>query len=502
MKNFNPRVFGRTKATAITLLCGFALPSLTHAATVTVGSGGNTTSNWDNNWTNASVPSANLPNNVLPAASASDTAIINQNRTVQVDSAIDIVAGRVIVANTNGGAFNDTSLEINTGGTLNTGELILSANDDAGTLEVQGGTLTSSSLDTRANGTANVSSGILNSGNVRARSGTTTSGAVNVSGTGTVNATGTTTVDSGTMNGSLNVSGGSYNGAAFAVSGNVNVSGTGAVTATGDTTVSNGGTYEVSGGTVNTASNKVIVETGGNFNVSGGDVTTQSTSGTAGAALQLNGGDITVSSGTLTVNEFSAGGGTTHVTNGTGTLHVTGGNFIFAGATSASDTIGFSNDTINISGGTFSATGGQILTTGNPEFNIDGSGAIIQMDRLNLSAASRATTFNFIMDAAGVSSVDQGSSSYADLAFVTLNIDGSEYAGSTGIIDLFNYTNIVSTAAAVNVTGLGVEGVDYNFEESTTENYVRLNIINVVPEPSSALFALTGMAGLLLRRRR
>ena len=496
--NLNPRRLAQ--ASALALICGTS-----HAATVTISGGANTTSNWDQNWNNATVASAGS-GNLLPAASVPDTAIINQNRTVQVDSVIDVVAGNVNINNTNGGTFNDVNLEINSGGSLSTGTLVVSANDDAGHLKVQGGALTSSSLDVRANGTVTASSGTLNAGAVTIRGGSSTTGAVNVSGA-TVTATGTTTVESGTLNGSLNVSGGTYAGAGFAVNGNVNVSGTGAVTAAGDTTVNDGGTYEVSGGTVAASSNKIVVNTGGNFNVSGGAVTAQS-SGTnsSSAALQLSGGNITVSSGTLTVSEFSAGGGTTYATNGAGTLNVSGGTFKFDGATAASDTIFFSNDVINITGGTFDAAGGQVIFTNNTQVNIIGDSATITMDALNLATASRMATLNFVLGSSGASTINNNS--FMGLSHATLLVDGSAYTGGIGAIDLLLSSNLSSGFASGNytVTGLGDEGVHWELEQTlgsgTGNGDVRINVLSVVPEPGSALMALLGLGGLLVRRRR
>ncbi|MGJ8725694.1 MAG: beta strand repeat-containing protein [Roseibacillus sp.] len=467
--------------TSLALLYGVAFPSIGSAATVTVPGGANTTSNYEQNWNNATVTSGGS-GNLLPAASVPDNAIINQGRTVQVDSAIDVAAGNLVINNTNTSGTTAT-LEINSGGSLTSGTTTVSSNADAGVLNVQGGALTTGALDTRQNGTTTVSSGSLDSASVRVRgSGVagTPAGVMNVTG-GTVTTSGTTTLDSGAEgNGSLNVSGGSYSaGGAVTVDGSVNVSGSGALSA---------------------GTNNINVNTGGSVNVSGGTVTSS-------AALSLNGGDFNVSGGTVTMTDPMPGGGagsTYNVTTaGTGSLNVTDGSFIVAGATAGSDTIQFANDSITVSGGIFDASGGQVIMTSNVQFNVVGDSATIQLDRLNLAPTSRQATINFVFDESGVSTIENAA--FLSLSSATLLVDGTDYTGGVASHVLFTSNNLSTTIdpANITVTGFGVEGVNWEIvQDQTTTEDIFFNVLAVVPEPSSALLALLGLTGLTLRRRR
>ena len=110
-----------------------------NAATVTCSSLAGTTSNWLQNWNNATVSDGTY---LLPALTAGDTAIINQNRTVQVDAPVTVTAGTVIVNNTIGSALPNAKLEILPGGSLNTGAITVSLNTDPGELIILGGSLT------------------------------------------------------------------------------------------------------------------------------------------------------------------------------------------------------------------------------------------------------------------------------------------------------------------------------------------------------------------------
>lgn len=195
-------------------------------------------------------------------------------------------------------------------------------------------------------------------------------------------------------------------------------------------------------GTLNVLAGGTLTATGGialgadpshSLNVTGGEVTSPT-------GLTLSGGQFNLSSGTVTLTDPAPGGGTFNVMNGgsVGVLNVSGGDFIVAGALSAADTIAFRGE-INLSDGTFSALGGQAFGVTGTVFNITGDDAAINIDRFNNSVASRATEINFEFDATGVSPVACGG--YMRLTHVTVNVDGSNYAGGPGVINLMTSPN-------------------------------------------------------------
>ena len=329
----------------------------------------------------------------LPSAG---NAIINGNRTIQVDSVINTIAGNVFINNSNNGVPDAPTgtLEINTGGSLSTGTVIVSVNDDAGTLAVQGGTLNAggNGVEVRENGTVSITSGELNS--------------------------------------------------------------------TGIITAEAGSTFGISGGILN-------------VNV------------TEGAALDLDGGNLDISGGTVTLTDPAPGGGAFVVTNAnnTGAINVSGGEFRVEGLTAGSDTVSFGNDVINISGGTFDVSGGQVFAGNDTQFNIIGDAATIQLDRLNLATATRQSTFNFVFDSDGVSTVENDF--FLALSEANLLVDGSAYEGGMGSFDLFTSGNLTAgfDLDNVTVTGLGVEGVDFTLVQATGSGEGNGNItLNVMTE--------------------
>lgn len=342
-------------------LVGLSILSSASAQVVTPTSGANSIANWLQDWNNGTGVEGAFT--TLPQTGDS-TVIINNGRTIQVDSAIATVAPIVVLQNTNESNFPTAFLEINPGGSITIEQLTVSQNADAGTLSVQGG--------------------ILN--------------------------------------------------------------------------VGDGGLYVKENGTVNVTSGELLTN----------------------KSLFLQGGDFNLSGGTVTLTDPESGGSTFQVMgNGTtGSLNISGGEFIVAGATAPLDTIQFRGE-INLSGGTFSVVGGQAFgnAASDTTFNIIGDGATINIDRFNNSVASRLTKFNFIFDESGVSSIKQGSNSYASLANTEITIDGSAYNGGPADFELFDYNNIAEISPSVTITGLGTEGVNYTFSQSKEDENFTLSIL-------------------------
>ena len=246
------------------------------------------------------------------------------------------------------------------------------------------------------------------------------------------------------------------------------------------------GTVAVSSGTLN-STGIIRIDLGSTFGVSGGDLNVNVT---GGSALNLDGGNLDISGGTVTLTDPAPGGGTFSITDAgnTGALNVSGGVFQVAGLTGGTDTVSFGNEVINISGGTFDVSGGQVFAGNDTQFNIIGDAATIQLDRLNLATADRQSTFNFVFDSDGVSTVKNAA--FLSLTEANLLVDGSAYTGGIGSFDLFTSAYLVGAVEASNVTvkGFGVEGVDFELVQGLNaeggNGNVTLNVLTVaVPEP-------------------
>ncbi|MEJ6568429.1 MAG: hypothetical protein QNK83_11830 [Akkermansiaceae bacterium] len=196
--------------TSLIALLGLSLGNLASGQVVTPTSTGNSTANWLQDWTNGSGVEGAFT--MLPQA-GDGTVIINQGRTIQVDSVVTTVAPVVVIQNTIEGAFPTAFLEINTGGSITMEQIFVSQNVDAGMLTIQGGTLNvgTSGLYVEENGVVNVTSGELNSEKALFLRG----GDFNLSG-GTVTLTDPTPggltfdVMGGGTTGSLNITGGDF----------------------------------------------------------------------------------------------------------------------------------------------------------------------------------------------------------------------------------------------------------------------------------------------------
>ncbi|MFC7339068.1 beta strand repeat-containing protein [Haloferula chungangensis] len=235
--------------------------------------------------------------------------------------------------------------------------------------------------------------------------------------------------------------------------------------------IESGGSLETTGlltvgagsdtGTLNVKAGGTLTATGGisvgadpshSFNVMGGTVTSPT-------GLSLAGGQFNVSSGTVTLTDPIPGGTTFNVMNpgSTGILNLTGGSFIVDGAIGGIDTIAF-RGVINISGGLFSAVGGQTFGNGGLVFNITGDDATINLDNFNIANDGRRVEINYEFDSTGVSPITIGG--YMRLNNVTVNVDGSNYEGGPGVINLITSpgaNNIAPLAATVTAPFPGLD---------------------------------------------
>lgn len=266
------------------------------------------------------------------------------------------------------------------------------------------------------------------------------------------------------------------------VAGAVNVNNQNGLTTTATLNIDPGGSLTAGKVTVSQNANEGIL------NIQGGALTV-----TDAVDIKAN-GTFNLISGSFLNSATGARSITTD--NGGGTLNIQGGSFTALGAAST-DVLRLENNTINISGGTVSLTGGQVLLADTTTLSVIGDAATITMDLLNLNTAGRAATVNFDFDATGISTIDNNG--FLNLSAGKLRIDGTSYTGGNATFDLFSSPNVASLSSDVIVTGFGVEGVDYTFTQSTTENIVQLSVI---PEPATlGLVAVFGGGVLFIRRR-
>jgi hypothetical protein len=237
------------------------------------------------------------------------------------------------------------------------------------------------------------------------------------------------------------------------------------------------------------------------------------------ATLNVNAGGSLSHNGVLYIAPSGASG-TVNIQGGTLTQSGTGGRTVIQGNTSdpsasifnissgtytalgaaAGDALYIKGATMNISGGTIDMTGGQVIPQNNPVFNITGDAATITMDRLNLLSADRTSDWNFTLGANGVSAV--GNNAFLHLAYANITVDGSNYTGPGGIIDLFTAPNVASTAInPVTITGFNPSLYSVVYEDSTTVNYSRLNI-TAIPEPATLGMVVVFCSGMVFVRRR
>lgn len=166
------------------------------------------------------------------------------------------------------------------------------------------------------------------------------------------------------------------------------------------------------------------------------------------------------------------------------------------------------NGTLEISGGTHAFN--ERLQGGSGTIRVIGSDSETHFNQITTAKA-----YEFVFDADGVSSLIGGGAGIAGsgagpywsaLGSSTLDVDGSAFVLS-GAPQTFTLMETTTTAlsnfntANVNITGLGVEGLNYTFQQFQDggKNYIELTVL---PEPSSVALLGLGLSSMLLRRRR
>ncbi len=239
--------------------------------------------------------------------------------------------------------------------------------------------------------------------------------------------------------------------------------------------------WNLAGGALNATTMTVVNQ--GRINVTGTGAMTIN-----GALSTINGtGQLNINGGIFTIDKSAA-----NVTvSGDGLLKLQSGTLNNIG--SAAGNVWFGTSDIEISGGTVNLTGQNYFGS---EFKVVGDAAgILSIDRLN-SSASYQPDYVFVMDADGISSIENAN--WMTLGDATISVDGSAYTGGTGTFTLFDTGFLSSTSTSVSVTGF-TGGLSGYITQDQDNDIVTLTVI---PEPATlGLIAAFGAGMLFIRRR-
>jgi len=207
-----------------------------------------------------------------------------------------------------------------------------------------------------------------------------------------------------------------------------------------------------------------------------------------GYSLTIETGAIVNSNGALNISQGQAGSGA-NVTQQAGSTLNLGTSLSMSGNGTGGTSFFTTSGTLDI-GNNLNA-GLEFTST----FTVAGDTAAITVGG-NVNAEANSI-FAFNLAAAGVSEID-AAGAFNLTSGAALNVNGSSYTGGAGTINLFSYASAGSaTEFAENVSGF----TNFTTDVVYTGTGVDL-VLTAIPEPSSALLASLGAAGMLLRRRR
>ncbi|MDT8390938.1 MAG: autotransporter-associated beta strand repeat-containing protein [Lentisphaeria bacterium] len=325
-------------------------------------------------------------------------------------------------------------------------------------------------------------------------------GANTYGGTTTI-AAGTLQVGDGVSDGALGAGNVTNNGAlsfnvaaAQSVAGDISGSGSLAKTGTGTLTLNGANTY--SGGTT---------ITGGNI-VTGGGIGSGSVAIDTGAELELTDsatiggtlsgdGALTVSGGTVTVTSDSSGfGGATSVDSGS--------TLIVNGSLGGTTTVGGTLMGMGSMGSLTISTGGTLAVGNSP--------GTLTVGELTLADGANET---WEIDATGydqtivTSALGNGDLTFDGVVNITIVPLAGAYFSAGQVFELFTYDGDLTgfnpaTTFAVTYGGNAAKWITQGATFADTGTAITLTGIDYIPEPSTALLAGLGLAGLCLRRRR
>ncbi|NWK55113.1 PEP-CTERM sorting domain-containing protein [Verrucomicrobiaceae bacterium N1E253] len=273
------------------------------------------------------------------------------------------------------------------------------------------------------------------------------------------------------------------------------------------------GTYTSTGGGTLTAGKATV--TGGTASIGG----TLETTAASGAAMSISAGNsVAIKSGGELKNTQSGASmtidGGLHLDldgklNHNGTINVNAG-----GTLSADSKLDIRGSTLIHNSGTISVVTTLDLASGTDASLYFSAEAIFAGNTLEVLQLRNGTSLGFEIDGAGNHSTITGNSlqvrmgSTPDLVvdFLVAPTIGQSFDLITGVEKFSNYQGVGSGYEFNTVTVNGLEaGQEYDLIYDTTlanQGFLRLEIIDSIPEPSSAAMLGLGAMGLLMRRRK
>ena len=177
-------------------------------------------------------------------------------------------------------------------------------------------------------------------------------------------------------------------------------------------------------------------------------------------------------------------------------------------------TAGFENQYSSAAGGGVGGTGNFVMASGDSQIGVEGP--TITLSGLTDMTGLGACFTNATYAALSVRDGDGFSQPFGDSDYLKLTIHGYNGATATGTVDFYladfrdGASDIVNNWRWVNLTALGtVDKLTFSFDSNDQSfgyinkpAYFAMDNLLSVPEPSTALASLAGLALLVRRRRR
>jgi dienelactone hydrolase len=195
-------------------------------------------------------------------------------------------------------------------------------------------------------------------------------------------------------------------------------------------------------------------------------------------------GDITLNGGAL-YRDIAATGCTV---SGDGVLTVRSGTVAFTNG-APTDILELNTD-LEISGGLVDLDGQIYIGRNTPaECTVIGDDAVIQIERLNQGPGGNSGTFRFVLDETGVSTMNI--SAWMNLANLTLDVDGSAYAGGAANLLLLDAVNlsVLADTNRFSVSGFAQNGLIASVVQDQTDGKDWVQLVIEAHTPTTVTFS-------------